>query len=86
MADSAIYYWERYLTIPYYGRQNMDAIQRPLILKRLGELYESKGNTTKASENYREFLKLWENADPRLQPKVAEVRRRLSRMADAERR
>jgi tetratricopeptide (TPR) repeat protein len=86
VADSAIFYWEKYLHTPYYGRQNMDGIQRPLILKRLGDLYELKGNSVKAAENYREFVSLWQNADPRLQPKVAEVRRRLSRLADVERR
>lgn len=85
VADSAIYYFEKYLTTPSFGRQGMDASQRPLIVKRLGELYESKGDVANATRRYREFLKLWENADQRLQPKVAEVRRKLSRLADVER-
>ena len=84
MADSAIYYWERYLATPYMGRQNFDASQKPLMLKRLGELHESKGNIPKAAEYYREFIRLWERAEPQLQPKVAEVRRRLARLADVE--
>jgi tetratricopeptide (TPR) repeat protein len=85
VADSAIYYWEKYLATPYYGRQGMDASQRVLIVKRLGELYDAKGDVANAAKRYREFLKLWENADARLQPKVNEVRRKLSRLADTER-
>jgi hypothetical protein len=52
----------------------------------MGELYESLGNAEKAAVKYREFLALWDKADPRLQPKVADVRHRLSRLADIERR
>ena len=85
VADSAIYYWEKYLGTPYFGRQGMDAAQRAIIVKRLGELYDAKGDVANAAKRYREFLKLWENADPRLQPKVNEVRRKLSRLADVER-
>jgi hypothetical protein len=84
-ADSAISYWERYLNTPQYGRQTMDAVQRPLILKRLGELYESKGDIANAALRYREFIRLWERAEPRLQEKVADARFRLSRLADTER-
>jgi len=85
VADSAVYYFEKYLNTPYFGRQGMDASQRPLIVKRLGELYESKGDVPNAAKRYREFLELWENADPKLQPKVGEVRRKLARLADVER-
>jgi hypothetical protein len=56
------------------------------MLKRMGELYESVGNAEKAAIKYREFLALWDKADSRLQPKVADVRQRLSRLADIERR
>ncbi len=84
VADSAIHYFELYLRTPFLGKQNFDASQKPLMLKRLGELYEAKGNVAKAAENYRGFIRLWEHADPTLQPKVAEVRRKLSRMADVE--
>ena len=84
--DSAIVWYERYLSTPYFGRQNFDGGSKPVILKRLGELYESTGNVEKAALTYREFLKLWDKPDPRLQPKVADVRARLSRLADTERR
>ena len=84
--DSAIYWYERYLNTPLFGRQNMEGGSKPLMLKRLGELYETVGNVEQAALRYREFLALWDKADPRLQPKVADVRHRLSRLADIERR
>ena len=84
--DSALYWYEKYLDAPLYGRYNFESGSKPLMLKRMGELYESVGNAEKAAIKYREFLALWDKADPRLQPKVAEVRHRLSRLADIERR
>lgn len=83
--DSALYYWEKYLSTPYYGREGMDGTQAALIHKWVGELYEAKGDIPNAVRHYREFVKRWDKADPMLQPNVAEVKRRLSRMADMER-
>jgi tetratricopeptide (TPR) repeat protein len=53
--------------------------------KRLGELYEAKGDREKAVGHYLKFVELWKNADPELQPKVAAVKQRLARLEDAER-
>ncbi len=50
-------------------------------LKRLGELYEEKGDKTRAIENYTRFVDLWKDADPVLQPTVREVRGRLAKLA-----
>jgi tetratricopeptide (TPR) repeat protein len=50
-------------------------------LKRLGELYESRGDKAKAIENYSRFLDLWSEADPVLQPTVRQVRDRLGALA-----
>jgi len=50
-------------------------------LKRLGELYEERGDKAHAIEHYSRFLKLWKDADPVLQPTVREVRGRLARLA-----
>jgi tetratricopeptide (TPR) repeat protein/tRNA A-37 threonylcarbamoyl transferase component Bud32 len=83
--DSAIFYWEKYLNTPYYGREGMDASQAALMHKWLGELYEAKSDLPNAAKHYRMFVQRWEHADPELQPKVADVRRRLARMADVER-
>jgi tetratricopeptide (TPR) repeat protein/tRNA A-37 threonylcarbamoyl transferase component Bud32/TolB-like protein len=52
--------------------------------KRLGELWEAKGNREKAAHYYGLFVDLWKNADADLQPKVAEVRKRLARLSDTE--
>jgi len=85
VVDSAIYYWEKYLTTPYYGREGFDAGQSALMHKWLGELYEGKGDVRNAARHYTEFVRRWEHADAKLQPKVQEVRRRLARLADVER-
>ncbi len=84
MADSAIKYYEAFLTAPYYLRWGFDEGLFGTSQRRLGELYEAKGNVSKAAEHYRNFVNLWARAEPELQPKVAEVRRRLARLAELE--
>jgi eukaryotic-like serine/threonine-protein kinase len=79
--DSAIAVYEHFVTTPTDSRWNSDAVHLPWILRRLGELYESKGDPAKAASRYARFLELWERADPALQPQVAEVRKRLARLS-----
>jgi eukaryotic-like serine/threonine-protein kinase len=81
--DSAIANLERYLAIPSSGRPNMDEWMLAPAHKRLGELYEAKGDAAKAASHYAAFVELWKRADPDLQPKVAEVRARLERLRRA---
>jgi tetratricopeptide (TPR) repeat protein len=50
-------------------------------LKRLGELYEAKGDKAKAIANYSRFVALWQEADPILQPTVREVKGRIAKLA-----
>jgi tetratricopeptide (TPR) repeat protein len=50
-------------------------------LKRLGELYEERGDKARAIDHYTRFLGLWKDADPVLQPTVREVRARLAQLA-----
>jgi tetratricopeptide (TPR) repeat protein len=50
-------------------------------LKRLGELYEERGNRQRAQEYHGRFLDLWKDADPALQPAVREVRTRMAQLA-----
>jgi tetratricopeptide (TPR) repeat protein len=83
--DSAIAYFERFLVTPYYQRLAEDGLHRAGVEKRLGELYEARGNTAKAVEHYRAFVELWKNADPELQPRVAVVRERLKVLTPVER-
>jgi len=79
-ADSTIFYLERYLSIPSSGRIGVDQWMMAPAHKRLGELYEAKGDNAKAVSHYTAFVNLWQRADPDLQPKVAEVRARMERL------
>ncbi len=76
--DSAIVHYERYVHTPYAYRLFSDAEQLALIYRRLGELYDTKGDRGDAARYYEKFVNLWKNADPDLQPQVADVKRRLS--------
>jgi tetratricopeptide (TPR) repeat protein len=49
--------------------------------RRLGELYEEKGNREKALDYYGRFVQLWKEADPELQPQVRDVKERMTRLA-----
>lgn len=57
-----------------------DARSRAQLYRRLGELHEAAGSTRQALEHYGRFVELWAEADPSLQPQVAEVRKRLERL------
>jgi tetratricopeptide (TPR) repeat protein len=80
--DSATVYFERYLGHygPFRFTPENDGVFLGGIYKRLGELYEAKGDRAKAAAYYRKFVALWKTADPELQPKVSEVQRRLARV------
>jgi tetratricopeptide (TPR) repeat protein len=84
--DSAAVMFERYLSTPYWLKTDaeMDPVRLPAIHERLGQLYESMGNTEKAVEHYRAFIELWKNADPELQARVADARKRLARLTPVE--
>jgi tRNA A-37 threonylcarbamoyl transferase component Bud32/tetratricopeptide (TPR) repeat protein/TolB-like protein len=85
MPDSAIAAFEHFMNTPAVGRWTVtDNWNLAWISKRLGELYEAKGNRAKAAAYYTKFVDLWKNADPELQPKVAQVRARLARLKDVE--
>ena len=79
-ADSTIANLERYLASPGANRINMDQWFLAAAYKRLGELYEARGDAARAITNYSAFVNLWQRADPDLQPKVAEVRARAERL------
>jgi tRNA A-37 threonylcarbamoyl transferase component Bud32/tetratricopeptide (TPR) repeat protein len=88
MADSAIVMLERYLSTPWWNRFSLqaDAMNLAAVYKRLGELYEERGDRAKAASYAAKFVDLWKDADPELQPKVRDVRARLVRLGDSERR
>jgi tetratricopeptide (TPR) repeat protein/tRNA A-37 threonylcarbamoyl transferase component Bud32 len=81
-ADSAIAVFSRYTD--GLARNAIDALQLAGSHKRLGELYEAKGDRQRAASHYTKFVELWKSADPDMQPRVAEVRKRLARLSDVE--
>jgi len=84
--DSAAMMFERYLATPFAFKVDvdLDPVRVPAIHERLGQLYEQMGNMPKAIEHYRAFIELWKNADPELQPRVADAKRRLARLTQPE--
>jgi tetratricopeptide (TPR) repeat protein len=81
-ADSTVAAIERYLRAPLAARyfNGTDVTYLAPFTKRLGELYDARGDVARAIVHYREFVALWQDADPELQPTVAEVRRRIARL------
>jgi tetratricopeptide (TPR) repeat protein len=79
--DSALSAYERYVTTPYLERLESDAFELAPSHKRLGELYEARGNREKAVYHYARFVELWKDCDPELRPQVAAVRHRLVKLS-----
>jgi len=82
--DSAIVTWEKYLDTPSLLHANLDPSFRAGIYMRLGELYQQRGDTSRAASNYARFVAAWRDADPDLQSKVDDARRRLKSLARSE--
>jgi serine/threonine protein kinase/tetratricopeptide (TPR) repeat protein len=95
-SDSAIAVYERYVTTPSVFRMfdqggtgpapgsgpfSNDATQLAPSYKRLGELYEQRGDRAKARHYYSRFVELWKDSDPELKPLVSAVRQRLRQLA-----
>jgi tetratricopeptide (TPR) repeat protein len=89
--DSAIAAYEEYLrsskvgfgaptTSMMAGAHNPDAAWRADTYVRLGTLYQQRGNRDLAVDYYNRFVDLWQDADPELQPRVEDVRRRIARL------
>jgi tetratricopeptide (TPR) repeat protein/tRNA A-37 threonylcarbamoyl transferase component Bud32 len=82
--DSALAAYEQLATAvepyPFYNDYTL-----PGTYRRLGELYEAKGEGKKALEYYGKFVDLWQDADASLQPRVIEVRKRIAELSAKER-
>jgi tetratricopeptide (TPR) repeat protein len=79
--DSALAVYEQYLESTWNFRLKADALQLAPMLRRVGEIYEARGDRVRAAQVYQRFVALWRGADPELQPHVAEVRHRLIEVA-----
>jgi hypothetical protein len=88
MPDSAIVMLERYLSTPSWNRYLIpgDGLHLAAVYKRLGDLYDKRGDREKAALYDAKVVELWKDADRELQPKVREVRARLVRPSDGARR
>jgi tetratricopeptide (TPR) repeat protein len=82
-ADSARTYLARYADMAGSGRVMIDQYFLAPALYRLGELYEGANDTRHAEEYYGRFVDLWKGADPELQPRVAEARKRMAELLRA---
>jgi tetratricopeptide (TPR) repeat protein/TolB-like protein len=79
--DSAIAVYEQFLHCQTVERILGDAVDLARTQRRLGELYEAKGDRARAIAHYTAFVDLWKNADPDLQPQVVAVRQKLARVS-----
>ncbi len=84
--DSAIARYEQFMAAPYYARgtRSVDGTWLAFVSRRLGEMYEERGDRAKAAAYYQKLVTLWKDADPELQPQVEEVKRRLARLMNLE--
>jgi tetratricopeptide (TPR) repeat protein len=78
--DSALAAYERAVRLGSVWKPNGDTWGLAPSLKRLGELYEERGDRQRAIDYDTKFLDLWKNADPVLQPSLREVKARLARL------
>jgi len=79
--DSALAVYQRAVTVPkhlfsFYS----DAYDLARSYRRLGELYEERGDRDRAAEYYGKLIELWKDADPELQPQLREVKDRLAKL------
>jgi len=77
--DSALAVYERSVTAPGVRAplvlfDPVDARAFAATLQRLGALHRARGEHAKARDYYGRFVDLWKDADPELQPIVAEAR------------
>ena len=77
--DSSLAHYENVAT-NRWAILPVESSSLPGAYQRLGELYEAQGNTERAVEYYNAFVDLWDEADPELQPRVADVRERIARL------
>ena len=80
-ADSARAFWgDRYLASTSRSRiKTTDWREMPALLLRQGDIAAEKGDRARAADYYQKYVDLRREADPVLQPQVAEVKKKLVR-------
>jgi len=77
--DSSLAHYENVAT-NRWAVLPVESASLPGAYQRMGELYEARGDNEKAVESYNAFVDLWDEADPELQPRVADIRARIARL------
>jgi len=76
-ADSAIARYREFIETPSNFNLGLDAIYLASAHESLGQLYDARGDLESAALHYAQFVDLWEDADPVLQPRVEVARARM---------
>jgi tetratricopeptide (TPR) repeat protein len=79
-ADSALVTYEQVGSTPDLWGLDDNFYTLAPAYRRLGELYEARGDRAKARDYYGRFVDLWKDADTELQPGVRDVRARIGRL------
>ncbi len=79
--DSAAVLYARYLSTPRAFANFGDQYFKGPFLERLGQLYDEEGDLDGAATYYAQFVELWAEADPELQPRVRAAQARLEEIA-----
>jgi serine/threonine-protein kinase len=78
--DSALAAYERAVTLPDGFALVFDFYSLGFKYRRLGELYEERGERDKAVDYYSRLVELWAESDAEFQPAVQDVRERIARL------
>ena len=79
-SDSAIVYYEKFLGTPDRVSHRRRALRGARSTGDWASCTRQPASTRQAMEHYGRFVELWAEADPFLQPQVAEVRKRLEHL------
>jgi tetratricopeptide (TPR) repeat protein len=75
--DSAIARYVEYIETPSNFSLGFDAMRLAPAHESLAQLYDAQGDLENAALHYAQFVDLWEDADPVLQPRVEAARARM---------
>ncbi len=75
--DSAVVLYARYVSTPNAFGHFGDQYFKGPFLERLGQIYDEEGDLENAAKYFAQFVELWAEADPELQPRVQAAQARL---------